>query len=83
MLKNARCQLADLCELKRVCLEGFQRHVAGLNLTVQAKRLLTGGASDAEARRALDLASAELKASAPVLTRCADAQGAAHRTYKF
>jgi hypothetical protein len=75
--------LADLCELKRQCVVGYAQHVAALNETARAKSLLLKGGSDEEAVRALSAASAELASAAPKIAVCADAQGAAHRKYKF
>ena len=82
-LKSASCVNADLCELQRLCVEGYSQHIAALSDTARAKSLLKNGGSDAEAAQALNLASTELRAAAPTIARCADAQGAAHRSYKF
>ena len=82
-LQQASCENGDLCELKRVCVAGFAGHVSALSQTARAKSLLASGQADAEAAQALSLASAALAGSAPKLARCADAQGAAHRKYKF
>jgi hypothetical protein len=79
-LKSATCALPDLCELQRVCVDGYGQHVAALSETERAKGLL---ASDpAEASRALDYSRSELAEAAPKIARCADAEGAARRKYK-
>jgi hypothetical protein len=82
-LRGVSCAAADLCELKRLCVAGYSQHVAGLNQTALAKSLLSTAGSDADAAQVLNAASAELARAAPQISACADAQGAAHRKYKF
>ena len=82
-LKAVSCEAADLCELQRLCVDGYGQHVFALGETARAKSLLKSGGSDSEASQALDSAGRELAAAAPKISRCADAQGAAHRKYKF
>ena len=82
-LENARCEAADLCELRRVCVEGYRQHIAALNETARAKTLLGSADGAIPAAAALDSARRDLALAAPIISRCADAQGAAHRHYKF
>ena len=82
-LERASCESVDLCELRRLCVEGYRQHVAALNETTRAKGLLATPESAAEAVRVLESARSGLGEAAPKISRCADAQGAAHRKYKF
>jgi hypothetical protein len=81
-LKSAACAVPDLCELQRVCIDGYGQHVAALSETERAKTLVAVGGDAAEASRALDFARSELAEAAPKIARCADAEGAARRKYK-
>ncbi|MET0790503.1 MAG: hypothetical protein ABW061_03200 [Polyangiaceae bacterium] len=81
-LKSANCAAPDLCELQRVCVDGYGQHVAALSETERAKTLLTTGGDPAEASRTLDYARSELAEAAPKIAHCADAEGAARRKYK-
>ena len=81
-LESARCEAPDLCELRRLCLFGYRKHVAALNETSRAKELLSQGDRQGAAR-ALDHADQGVTEAAAEIARCADAQGAAHRKYKF
>ena len=82
-LAGLGCVEGDLCELKRVCLAGYSEHVAALGETARAKSLVLQGGRDSDAAQALSLASVALASAAPKISECADAQGAAHRKYKF
>jgi hypothetical protein len=84
-LQTASCETPDLCELRRLCAAGYAQHLSGLGQTARAKALLAEGGADAEAqaRQALDTAKNALSEAEPQIARCADAQGAAHRRYKF
>jgi hypothetical protein len=84
-LQGAACETSDLCELKRLCTAGYARHLSGLSQTAHAKALLADGGAEAEAQvsQALDAAKSALSEAEPQIARCADAQGAAHRKYKF
>ena len=82
-LEGASCETPDLCQLKRLCTAGYTQHLRGLSQTAEAKALLMGGAADSEVSRALDAAKTALAQAEPQIARCADAQGAAHRRYKF
>ncbi len=82
-LKTATCALPDLCEFKRVCVSGYELHLRGLAETARAKALLASGAPPGEITSALAGASEELKKAEPLIGACDDAQGTAHRTYKF
>jgi hypothetical protein len=84
-LQNASCETLDLCELKRLCAAGYAQHLSGLDETAQAKALLADGGAQAQAQasQALDAAKTALSAAEPHIAACADAQGAAHRKYKF
>ena len=88
-LKSAHCEAADLCDLQRLCVEGYAQHVQALSETARAKALLTtagagaGAQAESEAAAALDSARRGLSLAASKIGRCADAQGAAHRKYKF
>ena len=82
-LSSAACVTPDLCEFKRICSSGYELHLRGLADTVRAKGLLTSGAAPAEVSNALSAASDELRKAEPLIGNCADAQGAAHRKYKF
>ena len=81
-MKSASCAVPDLCELQRVCIDGFGQHVAALSETERAKTLVASGGDAAEAGRALDYARSELAEAAPKIAQCADAEGAARRKYK-
>ncbi|MEO6603964.1 MAG: hypothetical protein ABIQ16_29040 [Polyangiaceae bacterium] len=80
-LKSASCAAPDLCELQRLCVDGYGQHVAALSETERAKALVATGDA-AEASRALDYARSELAEAAPKIAHCADAEGAARRKYK-
>jgi hypothetical protein len=82
-LQNAPCATPDLCALKQVCTAGYAEHLAGLTQTAHAKALLADGGTDAVVSQALDAATKALTEAAPHIAACADAQGAAHRKYKF
>ena len=84
-LQGASCETPDLCELRRLCTAGYAQHLSGLSQTARAKALLADGGAQAEAQasQALDAAKTALSAAEPQITQCADAQGAAHRKYKF
>jgi hypothetical protein len=81
-LQSAPCQNPDLCALKQLCVSGYEQHLRGLEQTARAKALLGESGSDAEAAKALDAAQAALKQAAPLLSRCADDEGAAQRKYR-
>ena len=81
-LKSVNCSVPDLCELQRVCVDGYGQHVAALSETERAKGLLASGGDASEASRTLDYARAELAEAAPKIAHCADAEGAARRKYK-
>jgi len=81
-LKSASCAVPELCELQRVCVDGYGQHEAALSETEHAKGLLATGGDPAEVGRALDYARAELAEAAPKIARCADAEGSARRKYK-
>jgi hypothetical protein len=84
-LKNANCETPDLCELKRLCAAGYAQHLSGLDQTTRAKALLADGGAEAatEAISALGAATTALSQAETQIALCADAQGAAHRKYKF
>ena len=82
-LQGAPCETPELCELKRQCAAGYAQHLQGLAQTTRAKALLADGGADAEVSQALDAAKSELSRAEPLIAQCADAQGAAHRKYKF
>jgi hypothetical protein len=81
-LKSTSCAVPDLCELQRVCIDGYGQHVAALSETERAKGLLANHGDAAEASRALDYARSELAEASPKIAHCADAEGAARRKYK-
>ena len=82
-LKAIGCQAPPLCELQRLCVDGYGQHVLALSETARAKALILAGDAPGEASGILSAAQAELAEAAPKIARCADAQGAAHRSYKF
>ena len=82
-LKSVHCETADLCELQRVCVEGYGQHVFALRETARAKSLLATPDGAAEAATILDFAQRELAHAAPKINHCADAQGATQRKYKL
>jgi hypothetical protein len=82
-LQSAPCETPELCELKRQCVAGYAQHLQGLAQTTHAKALLADGGAAAEVNQALDAAKNALSRAEPLIAQCADAQGAAHRKYKF
>jgi len=82
-LKAVSCETLELCELQRICVDGYGQHVFALSETERARALLAAGDAQGEAPGALSTAQSELAEAAPKIARCADAQGAAHRKYKF
>ena len=82
-LQSAGCEAPDLCELKRQCEAGYAQHLSGLEQTARAKALLADGGAEAEVLAALDSAHRSLAEAEPQIAKCADAQGVAHRKYKF
>ena len=80
-LKSVSCAVPDLCELQRVCIDGYGQHVAALSETERARALMSANKAP-EASRTLDYARAELAEAAPKIAHCADAEGAARRKYK-
>jgi hypothetical protein len=82
-LQQAACETPDLCELKRSCEAGYAQHLAGLDAMAQAKLQLKDGGKSEEINRSLDTARRALGEAALEIAQCADAQGAAHRKYKF
>ena len=82
-LQAAACETPDLCELQRECVAGYAQHLLGLEQTTRAKALLADGGAAADVSQALDAAKSALSRAEPLIARCADAQGAAHRKYKF
>ena len=69
-LKSVSCENAELCELKRVCVEGYGQHVFALAETARAKSLLTAPEGATEAARILDFAQSELTQAAPKISHC-------------
>jgi hypothetical protein len=82
-LKAVNCETAELCELQRVCVDGYGQHVFALTETARAKSLMATPDGAAEAARILDFAQSELAQAAPKISHCADAQGATQRKYKL
>ncbi|HKO51873.1 MAG TPA: hypothetical protein VJV79_29390 [Polyangiaceae bacterium] len=82
-LKGVTCQTAELCELQRVCVDGYGQHVFALAETARAKSLIGTPNGAAEAARILDFAQSELAEAAPKISHCADAQGVTQRKYKL
>jgi hypothetical protein len=82
-LQRAACEAPDLCELKQICSAGYAMHLGGLSETARAKALLADGGADAQVNQALEAAKAALTQAEPQIAKCADAQGAVHRKYKF
>jgi len=82
-LKSVNCQNPELCELQRICVEGYGKHVFALAETARAKSLLKAPDGAAEAARILDFAQSELAQAAPKISHCADAQGVSQRKYKL
>ena len=82
-LKSVSCQTAELCELQRVCVDGYGQHVFALAETTRAKSLIATPDGAAEATRILDFAQSELAQAAPKISHCADAQGVTQRKYKL
>jgi hypothetical protein len=82
-LKSQSCEAPDLCELQKLCVDGFGQHVLALSETARAKTLIAAGDPQREAESVLTSAQTELAEAAPKISRCADAQGAAQRKYKF
>jgi hypothetical protein len=82
-LQKAACETPDLCALKQQCSAGYAMHLGGLSETARAKALLADGGADAQVNQALEAAKAALTQAEPQIAQCADAQGAAHRKYKF
>jgi hypothetical protein len=82
-LKGLTCETAELCELQRVCVDGYAQHVFALAETARAKALMATPNGGAEAARILDFAQSELTLAAAKISHCADAQGAAQRKYKL
>jgi len=77
------CEAAELCELQRVCVDGYGQHVFALAEITRAKALLGTPAGAAEAAGILTSAQSELAQAAPKVSHCADAQGVAQRKYKL
>jgi hypothetical protein len=82
-LQRASCETPDLCALKQMCSAGYAMHLGGLSETARAKALLADGGADAEVSQALEAAKTALSQAEPQIAQCADAQGVAHRKYKF
>ena len=82
-LESVACQTAELCELQRVCVDGYVQHVFALSETARAKSLLRTPDGAPEAARILDSAQKELVQAAPKISHCADAQGVTQRKYKL
>ncbi len=81
-LKSVSCETADLCELQKQCVAGYGQHVFALSEIARAKASMAAGNS-ADAAGVLGSAQTELAEAEPKIGVCADAQGAAHRKYKF
>lgn len=82
-LKSVSCETAELCELQRLCVDGYGQHVFALGEIARAKSLVGTPASAAEAAGILESAQSELAEAAPKVSHCADAQGVAQRKYKL
>ena len=82
-LKGVTCETPELCELQRVCADGYAQHVFALAETARAKSLVGTPNGAAEAARILDFAQSELTLAAPKISHCADAQGVTQRKYKL
>ena len=82
-LQSASCETPDLRALKSLCAAGYAEHLTGLGQTARAKALLADGGTEAEVSLALAAAQRALSHAEPQIAACADAQGAAHRKYKF
>ena len=77
------CETAELCELRRVCVDGYGQHVFALAETTRAKSLVGTPDGAGEAARILDFARSELAQAAPKISHCADVQGVTQRKYKL
>ena len=82
-LKGVSCRTPELCDLQRVCIDGYGQHVFPLAETARAKSLMATPEGAAEAARILDFAQSELAQAAPKISHCADAQGVTQRKYKL
>ena len=82
-LKAVACETAELCELQRVCVDGYGQHVFALAEVDRAKALIATQNRLPEAGQIVEAARSELAEAAPKISRCADAQGAVQRKYKL
>jgi hypothetical protein len=84
-LRQTECKLADVCELKRECVDAYTLYVSGLDALRAVKKSLTddGGAADAKgSMRLLDEAEKQVKQGRERAERCATLEGQVAGRYK-
>ncbi|MEI9950385.1 MAG: hypothetical protein WDO74_15740 [Pseudomonadota bacterium] len=82
-LKGLSCETAELCELQRVCVDGYGQHVFALAETARAKSLIAAPDGAAEAAKILDFAQSELAQAAPKNQPLRRRPGVTQRKYKL
>lgn len=78
-LSAAPCASPEACSLKRTCVDGYTRHLAALDASERARRLLAdphgGTRASIEAATELSKADLDLAESRALTERCASLQG--------
>lgn len=78
-LRSARCQSAEACALRELCVDAYTRHVEALNASSRARALLAepdgGTSASIAAAQQIARAELELERGSALASRCASAQG--------
>jgi hypothetical protein len=85
VLARSACAVADVCEMKRVCVAAYRAHVEAFELSEGVRRTLDAAdaANPAELVQALDSAETNLRAARSAARRCTDLEGEITRKYRL
>lgn len=82
-LEKSPCENPAVCELKALCVQAYDAHLAALRATERARGLLAapdgGPAASLQAGEELSVAQLELGRSKELAAKCASEQGALRR----
>jgi hypothetical protein len=83
-LANVECKTADICELKRICVDAYEVHLRALTGTRAARHAVeTDAGSGKRAAELLGQSAHWLEEAAAKTKRCTDLEGEIVRKYKL
>lgn len=82
-LKSTECRVEDICEVKRICADAYDRHVRALDALRAVKAALAADAADDNAMQLLQQSETQLADAKTRAEKCTALEGELRRTYKL